>query len=66
MWPTPKNAKPIIVIANSYITPTYVPETVLRILNVINPYKNSVRGSKGNWADEIWGFKKIHLDQHQY
>lgn len=47
--PTQRNAKTtIIVIANTYITPTYVPETVLSTLNAFNPHKNPVRQFKGN------------------
>lgn len=38
-----RNAKTTTVTANTYITPTYVPGTVLSTLNAFNPHQNPVR-----------------------
>lgn len=41
---TQRNARTTItVIANTYINPTYVPDTALNTLNVLNPHRNPVR-----------------------
>lgn len=64
---TQRNAKTIVT-ANTHLTPPYVPDTILSTLHVFNPHKNPERQFKGNkiWANKIWDFKKMHLDQHHY